>query len=413
MADGRGAGDSALMSDADLRELERALAAAPGDGEARLRLAQGLARAGQRGEALDRLDLALAGPTWFGASKGLADDLWAEELSRFEPSKVAFPTAHPYRAGMALDATGEWLAWTDPTGALRVGSLVTGELVSEGHGWLLCTARARFFAHTRDGGFAVLECSASGVSSRELPFPEPAELLAASPDGARVAAHFARTNETECGIFDAATLAPHFVERGASLSGDVDWDEEILELRGRDYVELRRFSGERLERHPTPGRNLHLLGRGLAVEAGRYLSLRNLVRGWRTVVGSTGSSGLSLSADGRGVRVIEDGKPLRVDIDLATGALLAAPPGYLAGASVGAKPELHLWHPRTDALFERRRPGRGFEHHLRSVDGRELVHLPVGHEPIAWTPDGHGLVVAVWGEGRTGEARFELWRARP
>lgn len=399
------------MSHETLRELERALTESPTDGGARLRLAQALARAGRRREALDRLDLALVRDSWFGAAKTLSDELWQEQLARLERVHE-FPTIRPFEA--RLDGTGEWLGWTDASGAVRVGSLASGRVVFEGRGWISCVARNRFFGGNGASESTLLECESGGVRSRTLDWKEPKHLLACSPEGARVAAQTTRDGAPVVGIYETASLEPLFEETsGVSLSSDVDWEHEILELRGAATTELRRFDGEVLETHPVPGVATRLLGRGLVSEVRQRqgVRLRSLVRGWRLPLGEPGTGRIELARDGRGVRFLTSKGPRRVDVDLDTGALLSD------GGETPGKPEadgFSAFHPSTDALFVTTSK-LSDPLVLRTFDGRELLRLPTAPRPLVkgcWTADGHGLVVLDLGSGRTGEARFEVWRAK-
>lgn len=115
------------MTDRAIRLLERGVAAAPGDGPARLELAHALGRAGRRREAISRLDLASMPDESFDEGKRLGDELWRLELERLTRVQlVRVPLDH----SVVVEPSGRLAAWEDRDG-LKIVSLESGRLLHE------------------------------------------------------------------------------------------------------------------------------------------------------------------------------------------------------------------------------------------------------------------------------------------
>jgi hypothetical protein len=415
-----------LAVDESIRSLEHALAASPADASARLRLASALAHAGRRGEALSVLDLDRVDAGAFAAARALADELWAAELSRLEPA-VELRHGLDLRLDSASplpDLSGELVLWDGEVGRIVVTSLETGENVFEGAGTI-----RRFHTRPFRGGFFFLDRARQAV--RRLAWragrieetqvavevdvddvePSPSGDLVVLTTGLSDLRRWHWEDDEPCPTPHQTAHRWPSLEPLVSVEGydqEIDWDVgAFLDRTGRSQGRtVRPLDGSAPWEIPCDaGVSLSPLGRGVCVDYVRH-SLVGVRRGWRVdaLRRGPGSSSdidgpLSLSEDGRGVRVIEGGFPIRLDLDVGTGEVLGTRRGREKGTT-------GTWHPRADVFVEHR-----FQHMkaaaVRGFEGR-LLELPAAAQGVKWVLGGRGLIVI----GGSDAARYELWRAR-
>lgn len=402
------------MADESLRELERTVAVSPDDPGARLRLASGLARAGRRREALSHLEhLGASGPLPLEAAS-LGSVLWREELAALEP-RMAVPGAHQVDK-VEVDPEGGVLAWSSGAGSLKVADLATGEVLASEP----CLVRDVIFVRGRrvfaldDMGARLLEVDVRGpVPEKRALAVEPfVRLLDVSPTGDRV---LVQDRDVD-GVYEWPTLAPVVRRRCGSVNAIVDWSAGLfvaVELGGRSVevcpIAHGNAPGVSL---PLSGRvgQLASLGHGLAAQS-PGLTLHSLTARWRLplVTANVELPAPSLAPDGRGVRVVLGGTPVRFDVDLETGQLVRAPEGVERLARAAQRHDGQtFWHPRADVCAVMRAGSAFFE--LRATDGSVALGLPANTAPERWTSGGRQLLT-LRGAGSLGQVWLELWRA--
>lgn len=405
------------MADDSLRELERTVAHSPDDPGARLRLVAALARAGRRAEGLGHLaTLAALGPLPPEA-RSLEAVLWRQEVQALEP-RMAVQGAHQVDA-IEVDPDGATLAWSSGAGSLKVADLATGEvrrtepcLVRMGK---LFVRGQRVFA-IDDLGARLLEVDLRGggvPAVRSVPVDHHHRLLDVSPDGERVLLQ----DEEVDGVYEWPALAPVVRRRCGSLDSIVDWGEGLLvapDLGGRSVEIARIVHGN------APGEHLALagrrgklvpLGRGLAAQTFPGLTLHGLRARWSLplVTANVSLPATSVVADARGLRVVLGGTPVRFDVDLEAGRLLARPDGLDRLLRESARnDESALWHPHADLAVVRR--GSAF-FEVRSTDGSLARSLPANTSPQRWTDRGRALVTMRSAGGALGQSWIEVWRS--
>jgi hypothetical protein len=149
----------------------------------------------------------------------------------------------------------------------------------------------------------------------------------------------------------------------------------------------------------------HVLAPGVYAWAGASLVLQAWPRMREITLLGAGRDELpppSLAADRRVARIVLGGKPRRFELDLEAGEVVSAPPNAQKLARSNA--ETGHWHPHADAVWRYRKDRR-----MELVTPSEkLLVLPLGVWPLAWTPDGHGLVCVSHKD--ESERQLELWR---
>jgi hypothetical protein len=404
--------------DETIRALEHALATTPDDTTSRLSLAAALGQAGRLSDALDRLDWGRIDAGSFAAARSLADELWSALISRFEP-------AAELRLGdldlmhLTVDLTGELAAWCDSS-RIVVLSLETGERLLDERAfpkdrWLRPVRRGFFFLDQRRR--VVRELSWHGrFAETEVPVALDVNVVGASPAGdlVELTTGVERLRRWHWEDDEPRPSAHQTIHRWPSLeplvevegySHEIDWDAgAILDATRRSSGRLARFfDGSPPREVPCDGERLHPLGRGVCAEYNH--SLVSVRHGWRQDVlrygGGERSTALDgsivLSGDGRGLRVFHRGTPIRLDIDLETGAVL----GHRQARE---KLESGMWHPHADVWVEPLWEGETGPVAVRGFEERILV-LPEGARGWPWLFGGRGLLVSR-------EGRAEVWRAR-
>jgi hypothetical protein len=387
------------VSDAELREFERACAAHPGDAGARCRLARALAAAGRRTEALARLELADLEGEAFREAKALRERLWREGLAGLE-RRVAFE--HPKLAVVGMDLTGTLAGWSCPGEGVGFVDLTTGRTVYADAGcteldWLDPARGSLFVADARG---SVLRVGLSGPESVKLGANTP---LAVAPNADRWA------------VFNAGELRvcrwPSFEAELTFPFGDlhdclVCWDSGYVVAR-HIFEGVVRDAHQDVVRSFVGGDDWLVLStrEAFLTELGRGAIGRRTGEGFEVLaiqarrvipIASCATTAPSLSSDGRGLRfAVAAAKPVRVELDLARGEIRTDRASLHALG--GAPPrEDHRWHPHADVMSA--------GHSLVDLEGRVVRSFEL--DPVAWTEDGTGLLLR-------GGGHSELWRTRP
>jgi hypothetical protein len=412
------------MSDAALRDLERAFALAPGDRALGVQLARGLARAGRRSEAFSLLEPAT-----------IPAELWAAELERLEPvTVVPAPGVHAWR--VALDLDQELLVWAAMDGSVHAASATTGRALAPIQGVrpvsvnesALRPARGRVFVWPDRWGPS-LSCiegdgavvTADLARTRVVRGGATGSTLGVEPTGGRV--HLA----TDAGnaILRWPTLEPLLERDAESVNPIVDWTTGHLV---EPTVNRSKALETGLRVHPLDGSpswqipgprpevaRFDLARPGVALVWGGFcLRLVGFVERWTiplitwTAAERRGrpTPHASLASDGRGVRLSLGGEVIRLEVDLAERRVVAAPPDLAQRSHVTSGYTGHGWHPHADVAHF----GVDAGTELRDLAGRVLLRVPKNLS-CNWTPDGRGLVVVPDIEGEPG--RIEIWRAPP
>jgi len=387
------------VSDESLQELERTLRASPDDAAARQRVVTLLARAGRRREALAHVEQ-------LPASRDLSNELWEGELAGLDRA-FTLPGAHEVE-DVALDPTGALLAWCSTRGGMRIVATASGATVlarPNARVQRLLTVPGKVFWHTDR-----IECLSPGEerpATRMAPI-RGASLLDASPTGDRL---LLQGTQQE-GVYTWPNLET-LLERPCRMEPPVvSWETQHLIVKGLRGAEVVAFPGGATSALEGRSSWQGALGGGLVARFRPGLVVSSLGRGWTTTLyelrGEVAIPYARPSLSGRFVRLVLGGEPVRFELDLETGAVLACPDRVermaLAQTS-DDRPGKVLWHPRADLVFQTRRGGT-FE--LRSTQGHVVKRLPQGAAPMAWTQDGRTLLVLRGaGEGRVW---VELWR---
>ena len=404
--------------DESLQELERALRTTPADGSLRFRLASALVRAGRRGDALVHLASATIPDELRADARRLSAQLWQDELAALERT-LAVPGAHAV-GEVALEPSGRLVAWAGQSG-LRIAETGSGREV-----FFDADHRCgRLFA--RRGGFVsqslphaqdrdedrirtdVLSIDASGEVVRRR--VEDLRLLDVSPEGDRLLLHDTQHE----GVFRWPSLEAVLVQPCHAVSPVVDWGAGFLlgeAFRRLTALPLDGSAGRSLGPGVGGSGALLALGQGVAARSAPALTLLGLERGWQLPLLKPRPHPPvpSLASDGRGVRLVLSGTPVRFEIDARAGTLLERPDRLealeRAAPTADDRSPGGLWHPHADLYLERKRGGFS---ELRGLDGSVVRKLPAGTWPCAWTEDGRQLL-ALRGAGE-GKAWIELWRS--
>jgi hypothetical protein len=399
------------VADESIRSLERALAAEPSSGVARVQLARALVRAGRGREALARLDLATIDEGSFTAARALADDLWRDELSGLVRAAVIPAGRGPHHGESAVVVTPSglvgWYSDWAMGGGFAVADLATARVIhSEPRHRSLrqIATRDRVFSDEApiEGGARIVSVDRSGAHVVDL--PPGGRFYDVDPAGERVLVlHDDALRIHEWPSFRVLHERP----RAGAL---IDWEESVLLVN--DAKDERWFvplgGGEPA---PIPSERadylFHRLARGVFAATGRGLRLytwpgRHVIKLLPAAPESVPQP--SLAADRRIVRIVLGGKPRRFEVDLERGEVVSTPPNVEKLARSNA--ETGHWHPHTDAVW-RYRKDRLEE--LATPEHRRVLILPAGVWPRAWSPDGHTLVCVSTLD--SGERNVEIWRS--
>ncbi len=400
--------------DESIRELERG---APDDDTGRrLDLLEALARVGRTNEALAALDLARIPGPWFPRAKELSEKLWADAITRLEPG-ITVPLG--WKADWVLAGSGEVVAHQEEQfGATNVTELATGELVhviaprrpgpwAEVHESksLLSLADRIISADTReivslewDGHRIIEERHVFEVDSFDLLSVSPALDRVLLDDFARVESDI--PGMERFGVYRFPSLEPVLERRERLGEAVVDWSTRHLVCQDeRGLVRAFPFDGgapSSLALELDIEDTLVALRPGVLLCETLGVALHEIHGAWTLplVESCRQLDAPSASSDGRGVRLVADGTPVRFDVDFATGCLDAK--------RKGARQLARGWHPHADICSVRIDDDDRTE--LRTLDGRILRNIAGG--PPVWSRDGR---VAVSRE-RTDTLR--VWKTR-
>lgn len=373
----------------------------------RVQLARALVRAGEKERALATLDLARLPAEFFREARPLSDELWSERLSRLERVSV-IPAGHgPAPAEGALAITGDGLVgWRDDPlrgGSFFVAELATGKVLAHAGGSaraaaVLAARDAIFVDWSTPNGHFVSRIARDGTKEVNL---RALRVTDVDPAGTRLLVRNGGKNEI---------LAWPTLDRVADMGGEwivMDWENRIGLAPVPDGILVVHEDGEEETLDaPHGGRSFfHLLAPGVYAWTGPSLVLQAWPRMTPIQLLGEGRDELpppSIASDRRVARILLGGKPRRFEVDLEAGEVVSAPPGAQKLARSNA--ETGHWHPHADAVWRYKK-----DRHTELVTPEEkLLVLPLGVWPLAWTPDGLGLV-CVSHESES-ERRLELWR---
>lgn len=359
------------MTDEDVRELERAVALAPGDVELRVRLARALARAGSARRALD----ALSGVALTGEARKLSQELWISLLGRLEVARrIPITAAH---AVAAVDLTGRLVGWgsRETDAHFGIAELETGNVVHierDFAAWTILPVTNGFFVASDVATHAsTVRCFLVTGTLHSSSGWVDGFLRAARPDAERIITR----SPPWSGVHSWPSCDRLLLSDGG-LYPDWHRDRFVTHHRrdGRHEITWStvddRIEASHVVEGPAP---VQVLDSGIAI------------------VGS--STRASLSADRRSLRM--SGRDSFVALPVEPDARVIEVPG----SAPARDPVEALFHPHADvALLD---PDGLRE--LRSPTGM-ITRLPT--DALAWSPDGHSLI----GFRRAGDAgELEVW----